>query len=201
MSEKEKSIQISIKDQVSEFRKLDMDLVFIERKEFYEKDVSIIETFAGNWFVGFIGDSYSQLKLRCGNSYLELASPTGILVPPHKLIEWSIEKGNLHWIGFFSKNKLPFPAIETVSIFSWDQIIPQSHQELIQHLSTAKINSQIIESKDGVWISERVKNIIDENYTHDITMEKIAEKLKSNREVALSKSLFKSLSMESLSIL
>jgi AraC-like DNA-binding protein len=181
MNVKEKSIQISIKDQVSEFKKLDMDLVFIERKEFYEKEVSIIETFAGNWFVGFIGDSFSQLRLRSGNSYLDIATPTGILVPPYKLIEWKIGKGLLHWFGFFSKNKLPFPENETVSIFSWNQIIPQNYQEFIQQLSTAKINSQIIESKDGAWISERVKNIIDENYTDDITMDKIAEKLKSNR--------------------
>lgn len=170
-----------IKNKETSFYQLDKDLIFTNRFDFYSQEKTIIETFANNWFVGFITESPLALKIRSENSLLELKNNMGILIPPFSILEWHIGPGKLDWKGIFSKTPLVNPSPKAPLIFSDFHKIPTTQSELGDLLKKIKPLAEIKISKNNSWLAEKTKEFIDKHFKEDLKVEDIANHLKVHR--------------------
>lgn len=169
------------KNKQTDFYLLDKDLIFADRTENYDKQTSSIESFADNWFIGYIHTSCSQVQIRSKNTFLNLTGPTCIIQPPFSLVEWRIQPGTFKWYGIFVKNLNlelynPRPRMKI-----WDQKFPLDKKALLQQIQSSDMEIAIETSKDNCALSEKVKQQIDQNFKEDLKIESIAQNLKVHR--------------------
>lgn len=163
------------------FFQVEAELVFAHRIETYSHDCVVHETFANNWFVGFLVSSGASLQIRSGQKRIELSAPKAILVPPYSLLEWHLGRGQAEWSGFFSK--LPFSKrpFQLPTVFSFDGVLPKTALELADLIERLHGGEEIGVSRDNSWLSSRIKEFIDMHYREDMKVEDIAKKLNSHR--------------------
>lgn len=173
--------EVHFNKKTSNFFALDPEHIFIERTEFYEKSSSVIESFANNWFIGFIAYNYDKIKLRSGKSFIDLKEPSFIILPPFSLIEWKLQPGEFQWYGFFFKTtNFSMPSLNP-TLHAWDQKIPKNKDELYSYLNRIKSGTSINANRDNSALSEKVKHLIDQNFQEELKIELIADKLKVHR--------------------
>lgn len=173
--------KIQIKNKQTHFYQLDKNLIFTDRYDFYSQEKKVIETFSNNWFVGFITEAPTFLRIRSGNKQIELKKNIGILIPPFSLLEWQIGPGPFNWKGIFSKTPLLRTPLKSPLLFSDFNEIPQTQKELSSLLENLKTFTEIQISKNNSWLAEKTKDFIDNHFKEDIKVEDIARYLKVHR--------------------
>lgn len=173
--------EVSYNKKTSQFFSLDSEHIFIERTESYDQATSIIESFANNWFIGFIGNEYHKIKLRSGKAFIDIIGPCFIILPPFSLVEWELQPGEFKWYGFFFRKmdlniQLPCPVLHP-----WDQRIPKNKGEIYQYLKLYKLGTPITTNRDNSALSEKVKTLIDQNFQEELKIDTLAERLRVHR--------------------
>lgn len=163
------------------FFQVEAELVFAHRIETYSRDCVIHETFANNWFIGFLTPPGAPLRVRSGQKSIELSPPKAILVPPYSLLEWHLGRGQTEWSGFFSKYPFSKRPFRLPTIYSFDGVLPKTALELADLIDRLDGGEEIGASRDNSWFSSRIKEFIDMHYREDMKVEDIAKKLNSHR--------------------
>lgn len=173
--------QIGADNRKTRFFQVDTDLVFVHRIETYPAACVVHETYANNWFVGFLTSSGTSLEIRSGRTIRELTAPRAFVVPPHSLLEWHLGRGQTEWSGFFSKYPFSKRPFRLPTIFSFDGVLPTTALELADLIDHMEAGEEIEMSRDNSWFSCRIKEFIDAHYRDDMKVEDIAKKLNSHR--------------------
>lgn len=174
---------IEYKNKINRFNLLNEQVIHVQRTENNFQSKKVIETYANNWFLGFIKENTDLISVRNGNDFIPFKKNSAILIPPHHLVEWRQGVGKFQWQGFFSKLPLPSPRPNEMIVFPYAKEIPKNFLELTNELLNINQFEVYTESKSPSSVSEKTKKAIIASYKDDLKITQLANLLKIDRSV------------------
>ena len=174
---------IEYKNKINQFNLLNDQVIHVQRTENNLQPKKIIETYANNWFLGFIKENSDLISVRNGTEFIPLKKNSAVLIPPYHLVEWRQEIGTFRWQGFFSKLPLPSPKPDEMIVFPYEKSIPKNFLELTKELLNITHFEIYTESKSPSSVAEKTKKAIIAHYREDLKITELATLLKIDRSV------------------
>jgi AraC-like DNA-binding protein len=90
-----------------EFHFLSKHEVFFGRHEKYRPNYKYVDVFGGFWSFLFAKIPQNSVSVTLGENTLAVEGKVGILVPPHSIVQWTVQHPQLHWFAY--SNNAPYP--------------------------------------------------------------------------------------------
>lgn len=150
------------------------DLIYMKRRQIYQKDTKIVDAYGPLWIVGFSDLPSHQISIQSQGRNIELNGKWGFFSPSFNIIHWSIRPGEYTWEACVSHNPLPDRFGECGFLFPWSGQVPKTYADLIELLDKTTERVFFEQQIKVSSMSEKVKKFIDSNYTNEINISQIA---------------------------
>lgn len=166
---------IKTKNYVSIVRHSPHNLVFMHRQQNYTKQTSVVDAFGPLWIVGFSQVPDQKIQIHNSGQLIPLKGLCGFFAPAFSIIQWDIQAGTYYWDACAGHFQLPQNFPHHPFIFSWEGVLPEKFEDLVDMLENAKDKIFINEQNVNSSLSEKVKSYLDTNYLNTVSISQIAE--------------------------
>ncbi|MBL7543852.1 MAG: helix-turn-helix transcriptional regulator [Bdellovibrionaceae bacterium] len=148
----------------------------MDRTHQYKEETTPIDTYGPIWIIG-LSSMPNKISIKSGPELIELDGPSGVFAPPFSILKWKIQPGTFKWTALASNTLLPRSVTNKPFIFSWNEIVPNTFEELLDLVNNIKVKKYVEMQMTKSPSAEKIKKIIDNNYKENIGIGEIANSL------------------------
>jgi len=100
-------MKVTAESYTHEFHFLSKHEVFFDRQQNYRPNYKYVDVFGDFWCFLFAKIPQNSVSVTLGENTLAVEGKVGILVPPHSIVQWTVQHPQLHWFAY--SNNAPYP--------------------------------------------------------------------------------------------
>lgn len=163
---------------ISDVQHNSADLTYMNRKQIFKSDKSVIDAYGPLWIVGFCDLPNDKISIcNSGKKYF-LKGKAGFYAPAFSIIQWSIKAGIYNWMACTSHLAMPSEFNHRPFIFSWNGDLPKTFTGLTLLLKSSSDKEYLEQQNKISAVAEKVKKYIDQFYTEPIHISEVAQQLR-----------------------
>lgn len=175
-----------------EFHWITQDLIKFFRQDSNKKSYTEMDANPDHWAFFLAQDlKPGQIQVNTAEGIKTFSGNVAVWFPKFSIIEWQISPGDINWVGYLSRSKVPESLPKKATAFSFQEAsLPKTKEEIFLMVETAAQKTTIEREIEITVLSEKVKNYLQAHFKEDILISDLAKKFSVSHEY-ISKTLKK----------
>lgn len=147
-----------------EFNFLSDHEIFFDRQKFYGPDYSQIDVYGSFWSFIFSDVPENAVTISLGDKSMTIEGKMGLLVPPHAVVTWSVQCGQLNWFCYSNKQPYPESFPKDMTVYPLRDIPETITPEWIHNLIRTSDESHALCSSGVNPYAKKLKSLLDSEF-------------------------------------
>lgn len=165
-----------------EFNFLSPHEIFFDRQKIYGADYRLTDVYGSFWSFIFSDVPQNMITISVGENAIMVEGKVGLLVPPHAVVTWSVQRGQLNWFCYSNNTSYPDSFPKEMTVYPLEDIPDMVSPRWIHDLVKNDHGSKTLSSSGVNPYAKKLKHLLDNEFKLNKALQNYSKEIGLSKE-------------------